>query len=80
MAHRIVIASSEPYLRTNLPGRFHTDDRPGAPSTHLWWAGNQGEVGIFGKSGSPRRCLRAPSIRLWKCISIRASLEPLPKP
>jgi FAD/FMN-containing dehydrogenase len=35
------------YLRKNLPGRFHADDRPDAPSTHLWWAGNQGEVGIF---------------------------------
>jgi FAD/FMN-containing dehydrogenase len=35
------------FLRKNLPRRVHTDDRPGAPETHVWWAGNQEEVGIF---------------------------------
>ena len=35
------------YRRKNLPNTMHTDDRPGAPETHFWWAGNQNEVGIF---------------------------------
>ena len=35
------------YRRKNLPNTVHTDDRPGAPETHVWWAGNQNEIGIF---------------------------------
>jgi FAD/FMN-containing dehydrogenase len=35
------------YRRKNLPNTVHSDDRPGAPATHMWWAGNQNEVGIF---------------------------------
>jgi len=35
------------YRRKNLPNTVHTDDRPGAPETHMWWVGNQNEVGIF---------------------------------
>lgn len=35
------------YLKKNLSGRFHADERPDAPETHVWWAGNQNEVGIF---------------------------------
>jgi FAD/FMN-containing dehydrogenase len=35
------------FLRKNAPGIVFTDHRPDAPETHVWWAGNQGEVGIF---------------------------------
>jgi FAD/FMN-containing dehydrogenase len=35
------------YRRKNLPSTVHTDDRPGAPETHVWWTGNQNEIGIF---------------------------------
>jgi FAD/FMN-containing dehydrogenase len=35
------------YLRKNLPDMIFTDDRPGAAETHMWWAGNQGEVGFY---------------------------------
>jgi FAD/FMN-containing dehydrogenase len=35
------------YRPKNLPNTMHTDDRPGAPATHFWWAGNQDEVGVF---------------------------------
>jgi FAD/FMN-containing dehydrogenase len=35
------------YLRKNLPDMIFTDDRPGAAATHMWWAGNQGEVGFY---------------------------------
>lgn len=35
------------FRRKNLPNTVHTDDRPGASETHIWWAGNQNEVGIF---------------------------------
>jgi FAD/FMN-containing dehydrogenase len=35
------------YRRKNRPNTVHTDERPGAPETHVWWAGNQNEVGIF---------------------------------
>jgi len=35
------------YRRNNLSSTMHSDDRPGAPETHFWWAGNQNEVGIF---------------------------------
>ena len=35
------------YIRNNFPDRVFTDDRPGAPKTHVWWVGNQAEVGIF---------------------------------
>jgi FAD/FMN-containing dehydrogenase len=34
-------------LQKNLPDRIHADPRPGAPPTHVWWAGNQVEVGIY---------------------------------
>jgi FAD/FMN-containing dehydrogenase len=34
-------------LRKNVPDRIHADPRPGAPPTHVWWAGNQTEVGIY---------------------------------
>jgi len=35
------------YRRKSLPNTVRTDDRPRAPETHFWWAGNQNEVGIF---------------------------------
>jgi FAD/FMN-containing dehydrogenase len=35
------------YLRKNWPDMIFTDDRPGAAETHMWWAGNQGEVGFY---------------------------------
>jgi len=35
------------YLRAHVPGAVMTDDRPGAPRSNIWWAGNQGEVGFF---------------------------------
>jgi FAD/FMN-containing dehydrogenase len=35
------------YRRKNLSNTVHTDDRTGAPETHMWWVGNQNEVGIF---------------------------------
>lgn len=35
------------YLRQHLPEIVHSDDRPGAALTNVWWAGNQAEVGIF---------------------------------
>jgi FAD/FMN-containing dehydrogenase len=35
------------FLKKNAPGMVFTDYRPGAPESHLWWASNQGEVGIF---------------------------------
>jgi FAD/FMN-containing dehydrogenase len=35
------------FRRKNLPNTVHSDDRPGAPETHMWWVGNQNEVGIF---------------------------------
>jgi FAD/FMN-containing dehydrogenase len=35
------------FRRKTLPNTVHTDDRPGAPETHFWWAGNQNEIGIF---------------------------------
>jgi FAD/FMN-containing dehydrogenase len=35
------------YRQKNLPNTVRTDDRPGAPETHMWWVGNQNEVGIF---------------------------------
>jgi FAD/FMN-containing dehydrogenase len=35
------------YRRKTLPNTVHTDDRPGAAETHVWWASNQNEVGIF---------------------------------
>jgi FAD/FMN-containing dehydrogenase len=35
------------YLRKNLPDMIFTDDRPGAAETHMWWAGNKGEVGFY---------------------------------
>jgi FAD/FMN-containing dehydrogenase len=34
------------YLK-KMPDLISTDDRPGAAVTHMWWAGNQGEVGFF---------------------------------
>jgi hypothetical protein len=34
------------YLK-RLPEMIFTDDRPGAAETHMWWAGNQGEVGFY---------------------------------
>ncbi len=30
-----------------MPNTIHSDQRSGAPETHIWWAGNQVEVGIF---------------------------------
>jgi FAD/FMN-containing dehydrogenase len=35
------------YRRKNRPNTVHSDNRPGAPETHMWWAGNQNEVAIF---------------------------------
>jgi FAD/FMN-containing dehydrogenase len=35
------------FLKKNAPSMVFTDYRPGAPESHLWWASNQGEVGIF---------------------------------
>jgi FAD/FMN-containing dehydrogenase len=35
------------YIRKNLPDRAIADSRPGAPENHVWWTGNQIEVGIF---------------------------------
>ena len=35
------------YLMKNLPNSVYSDTRPGAPKTHVWWVGNQIEVGIF---------------------------------
>jgi FAD/FMN-containing dehydrogenase len=35
------------FRRKNLPNTVHTDDRPGARESHMWWAGNQNEVSIF---------------------------------
>jgi FAD/FMN-containing dehydrogenase len=35
------------WLRKSIHGIVVTDARPGAPETHVWWASNQGEVGIF---------------------------------
>ena len=35
------------YLRKNWPDMIFPDDRPGAAETHIWWAGNQGEVGFY---------------------------------
>jgi FAD/FMN-containing dehydrogenase len=35
------------FLRKSAPAIVLTDRRPGAPETHVWWASNQGEVGIF---------------------------------
>ena len=35
------------YLRKNAPNMVFADHRTDAPETHFWWAGNQGEVGIF---------------------------------
>src|SRR5207253_2125743 len=35
------------YRRKNLPNTVHTDERPGSPQIHVWWASNQVEVGIF---------------------------------
>jgi FAD/FMN-containing dehydrogenase len=35
------------YLRKNVPNMVFSDRRLNAPETHLWWAGNQGEVGMF---------------------------------
>ena len=35
------------FLKKNAPGMVFTDYRPGAPESHMWWASNQGEVGIF---------------------------------
>jgi FAD/FMN-containing dehydrogenase len=29
------------------PDTVHADDRPGAPESHIWWAGDQGQIGIF---------------------------------
>jgi FAD/FMN-containing dehydrogenase len=34
------------YLK-RVPGIIFTDDRPGAAEAHMWWAGNQGEVGFY---------------------------------
>jgi FAD/FMN-containing dehydrogenase len=34
------------YLK-RLPDMIFTDDRPVAAETHMWWAGNQGEVGFY---------------------------------
>jgi FAD/FMN-containing dehydrogenase len=35
------------FREKNLPNTVHRDPRPGAPAAHVWWAGNQNEVGIF---------------------------------
>ena len=35
------------YRRKNSPHSVITDPRPGTPETHVWWASNQSEVGIF---------------------------------
>jgi FAD/FMN-containing dehydrogenase len=35
------------FRKDNLPKTVHVDDRPGAAENHVWWAGNQNEVGIF---------------------------------
>jgi len=35
------------YIKNVMPTRVHADDRPGAPETHVWWAGDQGQVGLW---------------------------------
>ena len=35
------------FRRWHLPKTVRSDGRAGAPKTHVWWAGNQEEVGIF---------------------------------
>lgn len=35
------------FHRQHLPKTIRSDERPGAPKAHMWWAGNQEEVGIF---------------------------------
>jgi FAD/FMN-containing dehydrogenase len=35
------------YRKRNLPNTVISDQRPGTPENHVWWAGNQNEVGIF---------------------------------
>jgi FAD/FMN-containing dehydrogenase len=35
------------YLKRNMPSRVISDQRTGAPENHVWWSGNQIEVGIF---------------------------------
>lgn len=35
------------FIKRTMPARVHTDDRPGAPESHVWWAGDQRQVGIF---------------------------------
>jgi FAD/FMN-containing dehydrogenase len=35
------------YLRKNLPDLVVSDPRSGAPKTHVWYAGDQGQVGMY---------------------------------
>jgi FAD/FMN-containing dehydrogenase len=35
------------YRKKNLPDTVISDQRPGMPENHVFWAGNQNEVGIF---------------------------------
>ena len=35
------------YRRKNSPNSIIADTRPSAPESHVWWASNQSEVGIF---------------------------------
>ncbi len=35
------------YLQKYSPGSVFVDSRPGAPKSHAWWQGDQGDVGIF---------------------------------
>jgi FAD/FMN-containing dehydrogenase len=35
------------FLRKNMPSRLLADDRPGAPESNIFWAGNLGEAGWF---------------------------------
>jgi FAD/FMN-containing dehydrogenase len=35
------------FLKKNLPSLVLSDTRPGVPETHIWYAGNQGEVGKY---------------------------------
>jgi hypothetical protein len=35
------------YLRKNFPEIVYSDPRPDAPAAHVWWVGNQVEVGVY---------------------------------
>jgi FAD/FMN-containing dehydrogenase len=35
------------YRERNLPNTILIDQRKGSPASHVWWTGNQSEVGIF---------------------------------